>query len=134
MATAQEIIDRSYRRLGMSNAPDAAADATVSAGMLVVLQDLIAEWTEDGLLEIPAPSLLADELDITPGQIRALELYLAFEYSDHTGKQISSKMQRMALSAKTRLTGQATVSREIDLSAGGMPNVSRGKYDINTDS
>lgn len=133
MATAQQVIDRAYGRLTLTDSPGAAADATTSADMLTVLQDFLAEWAEDSLVEIPPPSALSDELDVPDGQVRAISIYLAFEYADHTGKQITNKLQRMALEAKTRLTGKATVSREMDLSAGGMPNVSRGRYDIATD-
>ncbi len=134
MATAQEIIDRAWNRMGLANVAGEAADATTSASMLTTLQDLMSEWAEDSLIEVPPPSALSDTIDVPDGQIRALYLNLALEYSDNVGKQPSNRLQQFAMTTKNRLVGQSSASRELNLAAGGVPNVSQGLYDINSDS
>lgn len=133
MATAQQIIDRAGSTLKIIDAPGAAVDATTSAAMLTTLQDMIAEWAEKGVIEIPAPSALSDELDVSPGTVRALRYNLAAEYGADIGSPIDPRVIQMAKDTYGWLISQSTVSRELRLQDDGMM-VSTGRYNITTDA
>lgn len=135
MATAQNVIDRAGGLLKIVNSPGAAVDATTSADMLTVLKDIVAELTEDGGLEIPAPSTLATTLDVGPGVIRGIAYILASDYADYTGRSLqdSNRVHTIAERERGRILGQATVSREISFHKDGLA-VPSGRYNINSDS
>lgn len=133
MATAQQVIDRAGGYLRILNAAGDAVDATRSADMLTYLQDMIAEWAEDAVLEIPAPSALSDDLEVSEGTLRAIAMGLAMEYAEVVGKALSPRFERQALRAKARLISYSTLDRSVKLDDGGMM-VSSGRYNITTDA
>lgn len=106
-----------------------------SSDMLKILQDIIAELTEDGGMEIPVPSAVGTSLDISPGTIRGLAYILAYDYADDIGKELSltSRIAVKAKEARNRLKGKSTVSREISFENDGLA-VPRGQYNINSDT
>ena len=133
MATAQQIIDRAGGLLRIVDAAGDAVDATTSADMLTHLQMLISDWGEDGLIEIPAPSALSTELNVSPGTERALAYNLAADYSELVGKALSARAISVAERTRGRLVAESTVSRSANLRNQGM-SVSYGRYNIRNDA
>ena len=134
MTTAQEVIDRagSYARIVAS--PGAAVDATTSADMLIHLAGMLAVWSEKALVEIPPPTALADTINESPGAIQAIVLNLTMDYFQALGKSLDPWVVAEAKDLKSWLGGRKTLLTELSLASDGMPKVSRGRYNINTDS
>ena len=134
MATAQDVIDGAGGLLKSLNTPGAAVDATTSADMLTVLQDLISQIAEDGGLEIPPPAAVGTSLDVSPGTIRGLKFLLARDYSMYKGKELlnAAMVMKEADQAMNRILGQTIVSRRVKFNDG--LGASTGGYNINTDT
>ena len=79
MATSQNIIDQatSLLRVRTSGVTFSTDDANKNADVFTALKNLINEYGEDGLLNIPAPSAVTDTLDIPDGAVRGLAYNLA---------------------------------------------------------
>ncbi len=74
MATSQNIIDQatSLLRVRTSGVTFSTDDANKNSDAFIALQNLISEWGEDGVCDIPAPSAVTDTLDIPAGTQRRL--------------------------------------------------------------
>ena len=83
MATSQNIIDQatSLLRVRTSGVTFSTDDSNKNADVFIALKNLINEYGEDGLLNIPAPSAVGDTLDIPDGAVRGLAYNLAVEVS-----------------------------------------------------
>ena len=133
MATAQEVINRAGSYCRIVSSPGAAVDATTSADMLTVLQDMVSEWAEKATLEIPAPAALGTTLDVSPGSIRTLALNLAVNYFQILGKPLDQWIFSAAEKGLDYLEARKDLMRELSLGSDGMPGISNGNYNINSD-
>ncbi len=134
MATAQNVINLAGSLLRIVASPGAAVDATTSADMLVHLQGLIGVWSEKALVEIPPPSAVGTTMSESPGVLDAVSYGLAVRYGEAVGKQVSPTLYREATDLESWLGGRKTTRMEQSLTADGMPAVSRGRYNISSDS
>jgi len=134
MATAQTVINLAGEFIRIVASPGAAVDATHSAAMLTHLQGMLGVWSEKVLVEIPPPSALGTTIDESPGVCDAISIGLAVRYGTVIGKAVDQWLKEENDDLREWLGGRKSLSKELSLSADGMPSVSRGRYNINTDS
>ena len=87
MATSQEIIDRatSLLRVRTSGVTFSTDDANKNADVFIAFKNMLNEFGEDGLVNIPEPASLTDTLDIPAGSVRGLAYNLAVEVAAEFG-------------------------------------------------
>ncbi len=134
MATAQNVIDLAGGHIRILSSPGAAVDATTSAAMLVHLQGIISIWQEKGYLEIAAPATLVTVLKESPAMLDALSTNLGVRYGNVIGKPLDMWLLAEAKDSKSWAGGRKTITKEVSFTADGMPGLSRGRYNINTDT
>lgn len=116
MATSQTIIDRATGILRVRGAGVSFSSNAKNSDVFLALQNLISEWVEDSVLNIPAPSALGDTLDIPPGTERALAYNLAVEVASDLGKQPTPFVANIAEQTKDRLEADITLDISVDMS------------------
>ena len=133
MATPQNIIDRatSLIRVRTSGVTFSTDDANKNSDVVESLQNLISEWGEDGLMNIPAPSTLTETLDIPNGTIRALDYNLAVEICGDFGIEPSPVVFKIAEDTKDRLEGDIAIDISVDMS--DLSFTFRKSYNVATD-
>lgn len=134
MATPQNIIDRatSLIRVRTSGVTFSTDDANKNADMFIALQNMIFEWGEDGLCNIPAPTTLTETLDVPHGTIRALGYNLAVEVSSDFGIDPSQVVFVIAQETKDRLESDISIDISVDMSDLAF-TFHQSNYDVNTD-
>lgn len=134
MATPQNIIDRatSLIRVRTSGVTFSTDDANKNADVFTALQNMISEWGEDGLCNIPAPTSLTETLDVPHGTIRALGYNLAVEISGDFGIDPSPVVFNIAQETKNRLEGEISIDISVDMSDLAF-TFKQNNYDVNTD-
>ena len=134
MATPQNIIDRatSLIRVRTSGVTFSTDDANKNADMFIALQNMISEWGEDGLCNIPAPTTLTETLDVPHGTIRALGYNLAVEVSSDFGIDPSQVFFVIAQETKDRLESDISIDISVDMSDLAF-TFHQSNYDVNTD-
>ena len=115
MATSQNIIDQatSLLRVRTSGVTFSTDDANKNADVFIALKNLINEYGEDGLLNIPAPSAVGDTLDIPDGAVRGLVYNLAVEVSAEFGIDPTPVVFEIASETKNRLESEITLDLSI---------------------
>ncbi|MBT3709854.1 MAG: hypothetical protein HOG19_10460 [Gammaproteobacteria bacterium] len=115
MATSQNIIDQatSLLRVRTSGVTFSTDDSNKNADVFIALQNLINEYGEDGLLNIPAPSAVGDTLDIPDGAVRGLAYNLAVEVSAEFGIDPSPVVFEIASDTKNRLESEITLDLSV---------------------
>lgn len=133
MATPQNIIDRatSLIRVRTSGVTFSTDDANKNSDVFESLQNLISEWGEDGLMNIPAPSTLTETLDIPNGTIRALDYNLAVEICGDFGIEPSPVVFKIAEDTKDRLEADIAIDISVDMS--DLAFTFRQSYNVATD-
>ena len=133
MATPQNIIDRatSLIRVRTSGVTFSTDDANKNSDVFESLQNLISEWGEDGLMNIPAPSTLTEPLDIPNGTIRALDYNLAVEICGDFGIEPSPVVFKIAEDTKDRLEADIAIDISVDMS--DLAFTFRQSYNVATD-
>ena len=133
MATPQNIIDRatSLIRVRTSGVTFSTDDANKNSDVFEALQNLISEWGEDGLMNIPAPSTLTETLDIPNGTIRALDYNLAVEICGDFGIEPSPVVFKIAEDTKDRLEADIAIDISVDMS--DLAFTFRQPYNVATD-
>jgi len=133
MATSQEIIDRatSLLRVRTSGVTFSTDDANKNADVFIAFKNMLNEFGEDGLVNIPEPSSLTDTLDIPAGSVRGLAYNLAVEVAAEFGLDPTPIVFEIAKETKDRLESEITLDMSIDASD---LKWAHGKFDINTDS
>lgn len=91
-------------------------DANKNGDAFIALQNLIAEWAEDQVINIPAPSLVSDELDIPEGTVRGLSYNLAVEFASEVGAQPSQVVFMIADKTKRRFQADVSMDLSVDMS------------------
>tara|TARA_R100001377_G_scaffold56150_1_gene33384 strand:+ start:4327 stop:4728 length:402 start_codon:yes stop_codon:yes gene_type:complete len=132
MTTSQDIIDNAtvLLRVRASGNTYLEDDASRNGDVFIALQNLIAEWVEDQVIDIPAPALVADALDIPPGTARALSYNLAVEVVSQFGKTLEPSVYAIAEKTLDRLEADMTLDISVDMSD---LSFSFGRYNIETD-
>lgn len=115
MATSQNIIDQatSLLRVRTSGVTFSTDDSNKNADVFIALKNLINEYGEDGLLNIPAPSAVGDTLDIPDGAVRGLVYNLAVEVSAEFGIDPTPVVFEIASETKNRLESEITLDLSI---------------------
>jgi hypothetical protein len=115
MATSQNIIDQatSLLRVRTSGVTFSTDDANKNADVFIALKNLINEYGEDGLLNIPAPSAVGDTLDIPDGAVRGLTYNLAVEVSAEFGIDPTPVVFEIASETKNRLESEITLDLSV---------------------
>ena len=115
MATSQNIIDQatSLLRVRTSGVTFSTDDSNKNADVFIALQNLINEYGEDGLLNIPAPSAVGDTLDIPAGAVRGLAYNLAVEVSAEFGIDPAPVVFEIASDTKNRLESEITLDLSV---------------------
>lgn len=115
MATSQNIIDQatSLLRVRTSGVTFSTDDANKNADVFIALKNLINEYGEDGLLNIPAPSAVGDTLDIPDGAVRGLVYNLAVEVSAEFGIDPTPVVFEIASETKNRLESEITLDLSV---------------------
>tara|TARA_R100001086_G_scaffold96113_1_gene47786 strand:+ start:124 stop:528 length:405 start_codon:yes stop_codon:yes gene_type:complete len=133
MATSQEIIDRatSLLRVRTSGVTFSTDDANKNADVFIAFKNMLNEFGEDGLVNIPEPSSLTDTLDIPAGSVRGLAYNLAVEVAAEFGLDPTPIVFEIAKETKDRLESEITLDMSIDASD---LRWSHGKYEIDSDS
>ena len=133
MATSQEIIDRatSLLRVRTSGVTFSTDDANKNADVFIAFNNMLNEFGEDGLVNIPEPSSLTDTLDIPAGSVRGLAYNLAVEVAAEFGLDPTPIVFEIAKETKDRLESEITLDMSIDASD---LRWSHGKYEIDSDS
>jgi len=118
MTTSQDIIDNATAILRVRDSGNTylVEDANKNADLFKSLQNLISEWVEDAVLNIPAPALVSDTLDIPPGTVRALAFNLAVEVESDFGMNLSQNVYRIADLTKDRLEAEIPLDLSVDMS------------------
>lgn len=118
MTTPQTIIDRatSILRVRTSGVTFSTDDANKNADCFTALQEMISEWGEDGIVDIPAPSTLTEDLSIPEGSARALAWNLASEVGSEFGRPADQVILGQAKATKDRLRAQTDMDISIDMS------------------
>ena len=133
MATSQEIIDRatSLLRVRTSGVTFSTDDASKNSDVFIALKNMLNEFGEDGLVNIPEPSSLTATLDIPAGSVRGLAYNLAVEVAAEFGLDPTPIVFEIAKETKDRLESEITLDMSIDASD---LRWSHGKYEIDSDS
>lgn len=133
MATSQNIIDQatSLLRVRTSGVTFSTDDSNKNTDLFTALKNMINEYGEDGLLNIPAPSAVTDTLDIPSGAVRGLAYNLAVEVSAEFGIDPTPVVFEIAKETKDRLESDITIDISVNTSDLGW---TYGTYNINTDS
>ena len=133
MATSQNIIDQatSLLRVRTSGVTFSTDDSNKNTDLFSALKNMINEYGEDGLLNIPAPSAVTDTLDIPSGAVRGLAYNLAVEVSAEFGIDPTPVGFEIAKETKDRLESDITIDISVNTSDLGW---TYGTYNINTDS
>lgn len=133
MATSQEIIDRatSLLRVRTSGVTFSTDDANKNADVFIAFKNMLNEFGEDGLVNIPEPSSLTATLDISAGSVRGLAYNLAVEVAAEFGLDPTPIVFEIAKETKDRLESEITLDMSIDASD---LRWSHGKYEIDSDS
>jgi len=133
MATSQEIIDRatSLLRVRTSGVTFSTDDANKNSDVFIAFKNMLNEFGEDGLVNIPEPSSLTATLDIPAGSVRGLAYNLAVEVAAEFGLDPTPIVFEIAKETKDRLESEITLDMSIDASD---LKWAHGKFDINTDS
>lgn len=133
MATSQNIIDQatSLLRVRTSGVTFSTDDSNKNTDLFSALKNMINEYGEDGLLNIPAPSAVTDTLDIPSGAVRGLAYNLAVEVSAEFGIDPTPVVFEIAKETKDRLESDITIDISVNTSDLGW---TYGTYNINTDS
>ncbi len=118
MATGQTVIDRAtsllqIRESGKSFVDD---DANGNADAFKAFQQLIAEWGEDNVMNIPQPTLVTDTLDIPAGTERALAYNLAVEIAPEFGAEPTMVVLGISKQTRVRLEADMTIDISVDMS------------------
>lgn len=116
MATAQDIIDRATGILRVRGAGTSFSGNGKNSDVFKLLQDLIAEWVEADVINIPAPNATTDTLDISPGSVMALSFNLAVISASDLGKQPTPFVLKTAEESKDRLEADSTIDISVDMS------------------
>jgi len=118
MTTSQDIIDNATAILRVRDSGNTylVEDANKNADLFKSLQNLISEWVEDAVVNIPAPALVSDTLDIPPGTVRALAFNLAVEVESDFGMNLSQNVYRIADLTKDRLEAEIPLDLSVDMS------------------
>lgn len=118
MTTSQDIIDNATAILRVRDSGNTylVEDANKNADLFISLQNLISEWVEDAVVNIPAPALVSDTLDIPPGTVRALAFNLAVEVESDFGMNLSQNVYRIADLTKDRLEAEIPLDLSVDMS------------------
>ena len=106
-------------------------DANKNADVFIAFKNMLNEFGEDGLVNIPEPSSLTDTLDIPAGSVRGLAYNLAVEVAAEFGLDPTPIVFEIAKETKDRLESEITLDMSIDASD---LKWAHGKFDINTDS
>ena len=133
MATSQNIIDQatSLLRVRTSGVTFSTDDSNKNTDVFSALKNLINEYGEDGLLNIPAPSAVGDTLDIPDGAVRAMAYNLAVEVSAEFGIDPAPVVFEIAKETKDRL--EADIALDISFNNADL-RWTTSKYNINSDS
>jgi hypothetical protein len=133
MATSQEIIDRatSLLRVRTSGVTFSTDDANKNSDVFIAFKNMLNEFGEDGLVNIPEPSSLTATLDIPAGSVRGLAYNLAVEVAAEFGLDPTPIVFEIAKETKDRLESEITLDMSIDASD---LRWSHGKYEIDSDS
>lgn len=133
MATSQEIIDRatSLLRVRTSGVTFSTDDANKNGDVFIAFKNMLNEFGEDGLVNIPEPSSLTATLDIPAGSVRGLAYNLAVEVAAEFGLDPTPIVFEIAKETKDRLESEITLDMSIDASD---LRWSHGKYEIDSDS
>jgi len=133
MATSQEIIDRatSLLRVRTSGVTFSTDDANKNSDVFIAFKNMLNEFGEDGLVNIPEPSSLTATLDIPSGSVRGLAYNLAVEVAAEFGLDPTPIVFEIAKETKDRLESEITLDMSIDASD---LRWSHGKYEIDSDS
>ena len=133
MATSQNLIDQatSLLRVRTSGVTFSTDDSNKNTDLFTALKNMINEYGEDGLLNIPAPSAVTDTLDIPSGAVRGLAYNLAVEVSAEFGIDPAPVVFEIAKETKDRLESDIAIDISVNTNDLGW---SYGKYNINTDS
>ena len=133
MATSQEIIDRatSLLRVRTSGVTFSTDDANKNSDVFIAFKNMLNEFGEDGLVNIPDPSSLTATLDIPAGSVRGLAYNLAVEVAAEFGLDPTPIVFEIAKETKDRLESEITLDMSIDASD---LRWSHGKYEIDSDS
>ena len=133
MATSQNIIDQatSLLRVRTSGVTFSTDDSNKNTDLFSALKNMINEYGEDGLLNIPAPSAVTDTLDIPSGAVRGLTFNLAVEVAAEFGIDPTPVVFEIAKETKDRLESDITIDISVNTSDLGW---TYGTYNINTDS
>tara|TARA_R110000764_G_scaffold92449_1_gene175789 strand:+ start:115 stop:516 length:402 start_codon:yes stop_codon:yes gene_type:complete len=115
MATSQNIIDQatSLLRVRTSGVTFSTDDSNKNDDIFIALKNLINEYGEDGLLNIPAPSAVGDTLDIPDGAVRGLAYNLAVEVSAEFGIDPTPVVFEIASETKNRLESEITLDLSV---------------------
>ncbi|OUW93524.1 MAG: hypothetical protein CBD88_06960 [Flavobacteriales bacterium TMED228] len=133
MATSQEIIDRatSLLRVRTSGVTFSTDDENKNSDVFIAFKNMLNEFGEDGLVNIPEPSSLTATLDIPAGSVRGLAYNLAVEVAAEFGLDPTPIVFEIAKETKDRLESEITLDMSIDASD---LRWSHGKYEIDSDS
>ena len=133
MATSQNIIDQatSLLRVRTSGVTFSTDDSNKNTDVFSALKNLINEYGEDGLLNIPAPSAVGDTLDIPDGAVRAMAYNLAVEVSAEFGIDPAPTVFEIAKETKDRL--EADIALDISVNNADL-RWTTSKDNINSDS
>ena len=106
-------------------------DANKNSDVFIAFKNMLNEFGEDGLVNIPEPSSLTATLDIPAGSVRGLAYNLAVEVAAEFGLDPTPIVFEIAKETKDRLESEITLDMSIDASD---LKWAHGKFDINTDS
>ena len=132
MATPQTIIDQatSLLRVRTSGVTFSTDDSNKNADVFIALKNLINEYGEDGLLNIPAPAALGSTLDIPDGAVRGMAYNLAVEVSAEFGIDPAPVVFEIAKETKNRMESEITL--DISVNSSDL-SWTHSRYQIDTD-
>jgi len=130
--TAQDIIYRSMRTIGVLEAEESAT-AAQATDALDNLNDLLNEWERRGIYGAAGDLTdLADELTLDPDEYRALRLNLAVDLAVEYSAQVGPILAQMADQSLRLLEAKYSAPKEVCLDP--MLVVPGGAWNITTDS
>ena len=131
MATNLDVITSSLRLLNVINSiqvPTAEQDAQG----LTILNDMMADWEQDGIeLGYYPQTASSDTIPVLDQYLRGIKYNLAFEMAPFFGTSLTQEALAIAQETKDRLV-KGTVE-VVDSSFGHMPAGNTGYYDINNE-
>jgi hypothetical protein len=131
MTTNLDVITDSYRKANVINDRETLSSKQANQG-LVLLNDMMSDWEEDGIELGYYPVTLNEDIPIDDKHLRGVKYNLSRAVAGDNSLPLSQEVLRIAELTYARLEKATTENMDADFSH--MPNGFNGTYDVFSDT